>query len=506
MENQPIGIEDLAAYIPSLYLPIRELAVARNIEVAKLEKGLGLTSMAIPDVDEDAATMAANAILELMNRNDLHPSEIGRIYLGTESALDGAKPTITYALEMLEQYYGEESFLHCDVVDLTFACIGAVDALQNTLDWVRAGSGRKGIVVASDIAKYELTSGGEYTQGAGAFAVLISEHPRLLALDEQWGVATSPVHDFFKPVIRVEKEKLIEEVLELAGIQNVEIEDLLKRLGEKLKINGVLDSNESFLSLHRDMPVYDGPYSNDCYRVRIRQALDHYQAQGGYAAGTAVTDQWLRLIFHLPYAYQARRMFPEVFFEEMLAKGDWPEIERETGLTPPQRSAYADENAYKKSYNSFLKALSKSTPYHAFVQKSIEPGERASSLVGNVYAGSLFLALMSTLETDQQAGTPLDNAMFGFFGYGSGSKAKVFSGKIQEGWEQLVGRFHLFERLNQRRAIDYATYEQIHRGLRKDPIWPGRPGFRLKRVEGMKGLREGAREYSWSGSVAPQRP
>jgi hydroxymethylglutaryl-CoA synthase len=41
------------------------------------------------------------------------------------------------------------------VVDLTFACIGAVDALQNSLDWVRMGEDRMAIVIGSDVAKYE---------------------------------------------------------------------------------------------------------------------------------------------------------------------------------------------------------------------------------------------------------------------------------------------------------------------------------------------------------------
>jgi hydroxymethylglutaryl-CoA synthase len=71
------------------------------------------------------------------------------------------------------------------VVDLTFACIGAVDALQNSLDWVRMGEDRMAIVIGSDVAKYELASTGEYTQGAGAIALLVKENPRLLAFDEQ---------------------------------------------------------------------------------------------------------------------------------------------------------------------------------------------------------------------------------------------------------------------------------------------------------------------------------
>ncbi|NJK82981.1 MAG: hypothetical protein HC912_03340, partial [Saprospiraceae bacterium] len=100
-----VGIDDMSIYIPKLYLPIATLAKVRQIEYDKLNKGLGLTNMAIPDVHEDAATMAANAVAELIDKNHLHPNVIGRIYLGTESGLDGAKPTATYVTSMLHQKY-----------------------------------------------------------------------------------------------------------------------------------------------------------------------------------------------------------------------------------------------------------------------------------------------------------------------------------------------------------------------------------------------------------------
>ena len=169
MASTTVGIDDFSVYIPQLFLPIEELADKRNIPYAKLNKGLGLQQMAVADAREDAATMAANAVLDLMHKNDLDPSTIGRLYLGTESALDGAKPTATYILDMLQDHfadaYGPNCFLHCDVVDLTFACIGGVDALQNCLEWTAAKPDRTGIVVASDSAKYEMDSTGEYTPG-----------------------------------------------------------------------------------------------------------------------------------------------------------------------------------------------------------------------------------------------------------------------------------------------------------------------------------------------------
>ena len=173
-----IGIEAASFFVPSLYLEIKDLAEKRGIEPAKLEKGLGLHRMAFHDVHEDTATLAAEALLKLIQDNNINPKEISRIYLGTESAVDAAKPTASYAMQMvegaLEKEFGERCFRNCDVVDMTFACIGAVDALHNSLDFVRANPNKKAIVIAADYAKYELASTGEYTQGGGSVAFLIS--------------------------------------------------------------------------------------------------------------------------------------------------------------------------------------------------------------------------------------------------------------------------------------------------------------------------------------------
>ncbi|MDK7260552.1 hydroxymethylglutaryl-CoA synthase, partial [Gardnerella vaginalis] len=61
------------------------------------------------------------------------------------------------------------------------ACYGATAALQIACDYVRLRPERKVLVVASDIARYGLATGGEPTQGAGAIAMLISKNPSVLA-------------------------------------------------------------------------------------------------------------------------------------------------------------------------------------------------------------------------------------------------------------------------------------------------------------------------------------
>ena len=81
-------------------------------------------------------------------------------------------------------------------------------------------------------------------------------------------------------------------------------------------------------------------------------------------------------------------------------------------------------------------------------QAELRKGQRASSLIGNQYTGSIFLAL----DVDVRVGfgrkqQPGQSALFGLCGYGSGAKAKVFEGKVSPRWREVVSRWHLFERL-----------------------------------------------------------
>lgn len=494
LQSTAVGIDDMAVYIPQLYLPIESLADARNLEYAKLNQGLGLTAMSLPDVREDAATMMANAVLSLIRQNQLNPRDIGRIYLGTESALDGAKPTATFALDMLSQAlaatHGDDCLLHCDVVDLTFACIGAVDALQNTLDWVRADSRRVGIVVASDVAKYELGSGGEYTQGAGAVALLVKANPRLMRFEGEWGVATRPVFDFFKPLRKVYKHELVAEILQLADRNHVDIEAMLAKLDQTISVQGVLDSNEAVLQLHRSTPVFDGPYSNDCYQQRIREALLDYKHKNSLELTTPVATGCDRLAFHLPYAYQARRMFGEIFLLESIASGEAALLEEQTGMPVTEEGS--------PEWSNMVKAVTKTKAYRQFVSQRIENGERASSLMGNLYTGSLFLSIMSLLEAGLADDDLRADASVGCFAYGSGSKSKVFVGLLQPEWRSVAANFRLTSRLLQRKAIDYPTYEKLHRGHIRENLAETADVFYLQEVHEARDNQEGMRIYGFS--------
>lgn len=438
------GIEAASYYVPSLYLEIKDLAEKRGIDPAKLKKGLGLHKMGLPDVHEDAATFAAEALLKLIKDYHIHPKDISRIYLGTESALDAAKPTASYAIQMvekvLEKEFGARCFKNCDVVDMTFACVGAVDALHNSLDFVRVNPDKKAIVIASDYAKYELASSGEYTQGGGAVSLLISAQPDLLEIENHWGVATESVFDFFKPRRYYKKEDL-------------------------------KNSPESFpdkIEIFTDEPVFDGQYSNQCYQDRIREAYQHYKEVSG-------KDQpyknWKYLIFHLPYAFHGKRVFTEI---------------------------YSLENGLSYETPEEQKSVAKSEEYIQFINDTIEKTQRASSEIGNMYTASIFMALLSALQTSFNENEELAGEEIGFLGYGSGSKSKVFAGKVSENWKQVVSKWDLFEILKNRTAIDFETYEKLHRKQVDQSVNQNYKGFGLDTVELENPVLKGARYYNYS--------
>lgn len=418
-----VGISALQINFPKLYLPIEVLAEKRNIEPLKLIKGLGLKRMSFPDVHQDTVCFAANALLQLLEAEQLHPSEIDRIYVGTESGVDSSKPVASFLLPLVEEKYGTNSAQHCDVVDLTFACIGAVDALQTCLDYVRLRPDKKCIVIASDVAKYDLGSGGEYTQGCGAVAMLIEANPKMLSFDLTTGVSTEGVFDFFKPRRTISKGE----------IQHHSINE---------DWQGVLESE---ISIYKEQPVFDGQYSNACYIHRIKSAYFHFKKQK--QAEKPCFEDWEFMAMHLPYCFQGRRTFQHIFAEE------YPELlAQQTGETQADK----------------LKALTKSEAYQSLVMEKLYPSEIASSKVGNIYTGSIFLGLASALYHKMK--TDLQLNKIGFIAYGSGSKSKVFEAKLEDGWKAQIEKTNLFEALEKTQAIDFETYEALHKKERTTSV------------------------------------
>jgi hydroxymethylglutaryl-CoA synthase len=448
------GIDAIAFDVAKIHLPIKTLANARNIEPEKLEKGLGLLKMTLPDTHQDVVVFGANALTKLILDNQINLSEIARIYVGTESAIDSSKPISSFLIALMDQKFGENRLENCDVVDFTFACIGGVDALQNCIDFVSLNPSKKAIVVTTDMAKYDLNSTGEYTQGAGALAMLITSNPKIMAFDNHWATSTKGVFDFFKPLRNISKA-------EITGNNNNE---------------PWFDNLEAEIEVHKSQPIFDGQYSNQCYMDRTRNAYFSFKKIKNISGN--LYNSWTSIVMHLPYAFQGRRMLSEIYA-----------LDAENKIISGKESA--------SEYQNKLKEISKSEDYQKFVTEKLQPAEIASSLIGNLYTGSIFMGLLSTLCHFYDIKKEISGQKFGFLAYGSGSKSKVFEGIIQDNWKDSISKINLFETLKESFEIDFETYEKLHKKELKQIIRTPKKEWVLDQIEKENSNLLGARYYKW---------
>ncbi|MFT4294674.1 MAG: hydroxymethylglutaryl-CoA synthase [Micropruina sp.] len=186
-----VGIHDLSIATAHHVVDLTELAEASGVPPQKYLTGLGQEAMSFPAPDEDIVTMGAAAALPILQR---HGSERVRTLLfATESGIDQSKSAGVFVHRLL----GLPSTVR--TVELKQACYSATAALQLAAGIVARDPGEQVLVIASDIARYQLDTPGEPTQGAAAAAMLIGADPALLALEPVTGIHTADVDDFWRP-------------------------------------------------------------------------------------------------------------------------------------------------------------------------------------------------------------------------------------------------------------------------------------------------------------------
>ncbi|RST08982.1 hydroxymethylglutaryl-CoA synthase [Streptomyces sp. WAC07149] len=193
-DRVPVGIHDLTFRTTSLQLTHAELARHTGVPLAKYHQGIGQKAMSIPAPDEDVITMAAHAAAAVVGRHGA--DRIRTLVFATETSVDQAKAGGLYVHSLL----GLPP--HIRVVELKQACYGATAALQFATALVHRDPDQQVLVLASDIARYDLDSPGEPTQGAAAAALLVTARPALLEIDTPSGVFTHEVMDFWRPNYR----------------------------------------------------------------------------------------------------------------------------------------------------------------------------------------------------------------------------------------------------------------------------------------------------------------
>ena len=127
----------------------------------------------------------------------------------------------------------------------------------------------------------------------------------------------------------------------------------------------------------------------------------------------------------------------------------------------------------------------------------MQPAEPASSLIGNLYTGSVFMGLLSALSQFVENDIDVTGKTFGFLAYGSGSKSKVFEGTIQNGWKQAATSVKLFETLSASKEIEFEDYVSLHKKEQKTSLLQPHNEWVLDYIEKENPNLVGARYYKW---------
>lgn len=349
-----IGIDKINFFTPNTYIDLVKLAKHRGIEPDKFTIGIGQSKMAVPTITQDTVSMGANAAFPILDKDDLEKIEL--VIVGTESGIDESKSSAAFIHQLLEIQPFAKSF------EIKQACYGATAGLMMACDYIKTHPGKKALVIGSDISRYGLNTSGEVTQGAGAIAMVISENPKILAIEDTSVSMTENIFDFWRPN-------------------------------------------------YSDTAIVDGKFSNEAYVKFFNLLWKEFSKQTNYSL-----SDFKAFCFHLPYTKMGKKALLPLL-----------------------------ENESEETKKILLKHYELSTEY--------------TRNIGNIYTGSLYLSLMSLLDSSEHSLKA--NDLIGLFSYGSGAVAEIFSGRLVDGFENHLFNTTRQQLINERQSLSIESYETI---------------------------------------------
>ena len=164
---------------------------------------------------------------------------------------------------------------------------------------------------------------------------------------------------------------------------------------------------------YRDEALVDGKYSCELYLRLLRESWIEYQN----TSGRDFNDHQ-HFLYHIPFPRLAEKAHQKLAMANKIKRPNQTEIDTLVG-----------------------------------------PSLRYGKEIGNCYTASLYLGLLSLLETTD---TDLSGQRIGFYSYGSGACAEYFSGVVQPTYRQVSERDWHQKLLQNRETLDHETYERFY--------------------------------------------
>ncbi len=380
--ERPVGISDLSLYLPRPHIELNSLVEYRIQSNPSLERRLrralsttGQIDMRFPELWQDNSTLAAQSTHNLLTAGSAPDiSKLRYISVGTETPVDHSKPVAAYVEGMLQRG-GLDVPTSLSTFQVQHACAGGTVALMGVGALLQLSSreDESGVVICSDIARYDAPSTAEITQGAGAVALSVENDPKLVEIDLATpGYSSKDVDDFFRP---------------------------LGSTTAKVK----------------------GGYSVQCYHEALDAAfLDHCARRGTEPKKVlAETDMF---VVHVPFYRMAITAMSNLLSKHI--GGAEHDIER----------FLADRGFYD----------------------GLDP----TRSIGNIYSGSVYMALMFQLAERYNAlGDDIVGKNVLLASYGSGNTMVVLSMRVAESAPQVIAEWDIERILADSRETSVEEYE-----------------------------------------------
>ncbi|MFB0515686.1 MAG: hydroxymethylglutaryl-CoA synthase [Candidatus Neomarinimicrobiota bacterium] len=185
------GIVGYGAYVPCYRIKAETIARQWGGDPEAVKKGLLLEEKTVPGLDEDTITISVQAARYALQRAGIHPTEIGAVYIGSESHPYAVKPSGTVLVDAL----GIGTEVH--VADYEFACKAGTEAMFVACSHVKAGHMKYALAVGADTSQGAPGDALEYTASAGGAAFIIGTENVAAEVLETYSY-TSDTPDFWR--------------------------------------------------------------------------------------------------------------------------------------------------------------------------------------------------------------------------------------------------------------------------------------------------------------------
>ena len=425
MNELKVGISAVTAYVPPYRVDLEKWCDWSEKSWEKINHVIG-SGFRILGPNQSIYTMAANAVLGLIESYKIDPSKIGFLALGTESSTDNSAGSVIIK-GMVNNELKDRKLnpiaKNCEVPEFKQACLSGIYAVKNAVRFLKSDAPEsKAIVVCSDNALYPIGTRGEPTQGAGAVAILIEVNPKIAEVHTNLSGSASDYRliDFRKPIHYRAK-------------------------------NG----NEAS-DFNLDLPIFNSKYSSTCYIDQTINALADMSKKRGLK-----TIDYLReipvIFMHRPFQKMPITAFTIVYLHA-LSDGNRDDLNELSNYaksadvvfddllnelkTRPNISDYPLNNNIQHEPLPLTQVVSKicqkNKNFQAKVLNKLNFGDSLTREMGNIYSGSVFGWFAAGLDDAIDQEVDWTNQEGLLFGYGSGDAAEVIPIRFVENWKEAV--------------------------------------------------------------------